>query len=193
MATTLSDEVRERLRALRAARGMSLEAVGARAGLAASTVARLESGDRALRLDHLPVLADALGVGVADLLPPGDPGDPRVREPRQEVGGMQAWPLTRAAPGGLQAFKLRIPVRDPLPEQRSHEGFEWLYVLAGRLRLALGDREWVLDPGEAAEFSTWTPHAVSAVGAPAEVLVLFGRQGERVHLRAGDGARPRKH
>ena len=68
-------------------------------------------------------------------------------------------------------------------EPRSHEGHEWLYVLSGEVRLVLGDEDLVLRPGEAAEFSTWMPHWLSAVGAPAQVLVLMGPHGERAHLR----------
>jgi hypothetical protein len=45
--------------------------------------------------------------------------------------------------------------------------------------------------GEAAEFDTRTPHWFGSAGEePAELLVLFGPQGERIHIRA----RPRtKH
>jgi quercetin dioxygenase-like cupin family protein len=69
------------------------------------------------------------------------------------------------------------------PDPRSHEGHEWLYVLSGQVRLVLGDEDLVLGPGEAAEFSTWTPHWMSGIGGPAEVLVLMGHHGERAHLR----------
>jgi hypothetical protein len=44
----------------------------------------------------------------------------------------------------------------------------------------VGDEDLVLEPGEAAEFSTWTPHGLSG---PAEVLTLMGHHGERAHLR----------
>jgi quercetin dioxygenase-like cupin family protein len=66
-----------------------------------------------------------------------------------------------------------------------HEGYEWLYVLNGRLRLVLGDHDVVLTPGEAAEFDTRTPHWFGAAdGKAVEFLSLFGKQGERAHLRA---------
>lgn len=42
-----------------------------------------------------------------------------------------------------------------------------------------------LHPGEAAEFDTRVPHWFGGRGdGPVEVLSLFGRQGERAHLRA---------
>ena len=40
-------------------------------------------------------------------------------------------------------------------------------------------------PGEAAEFDTRTPHWFGCPGPePAEVLVLFGPQGDHIHIRA---------
>ncbi|MEU7812422.1 cupin domain-containing protein, partial [Pseudonocardia sp. NPDC049154] len=97
-------------------------------------------------------------------------------------------PLTRRA-GGLQAFKMICPPgRDEQPDPRTHEGYEWLYVLEGRLRLVLGDRDLVLKPGEAAEFDTHVPHWFgSADERPVELLSLFGTQGERAHVRARAG------
>ena len=76
------------------------------------------------------------------------------------------------------------PASEPTGEQKSHEGYEWMYVLAGRLRLRLGTQETVLRPGEVAEFDTHIPHCFANPGAePAEVLSIFGPQGERMHLR----------
>ena len=60
-----------------------------------------------------------------------------------------------------------------------------MYVLAGKVRLVLGEQDFVLAEGEAAEFDTRVPHAfANASRRPAELLHLFGPQGERVHLRA---------
>ena len=58
-------------------------------------------------------------------------------------------------------------------------------MLSGRLRLILGDYDLVLGPGEVAEFDTRVPHCVANPGPqPAEILTLFGPQGERLHVRA---------
>ena len=94
-------------------------------------------------------------------------------------------PLTRR-PGGMQAYKVIIPPSENVRRDRaSHEGYEWLYVLDGTALLLLGDREFVLTPGEAAEFDTRIPHWLgNTAGSPAELLVLFGQQGERAHLTA---------
>jgi quercetin dioxygenase-like cupin family protein len=96
-------------------------------------------------------------------------------------------PLTRR-PGGLQAYKQIIPARlqpPREPELQVHEGYEWLYVLSGRLRLLLGEHDVILMPGEVAEFDTHIPHWSGNPGPePAEVISLFGPQGERLHVRA---------
>jgi quercetin dioxygenase-like cupin family protein len=64
-----------------------------------------------------------------------------------------------------------------------HDGQEWLYVLSGNLRLLLGERDFTIKPGEAVEFSTWTPHWFGAVDGPVEAIALFGPHGEKLHVR----------
>jgi hypothetical protein len=114
-------------------------------------------------------------------------GDPRIHLKPIRRFGMIFVPLSRQ-PGGVHAFKMIIPAQpEPLePTPQTHEGFEWLYVLNGRLRLVLGKRDLTLPPGEAAEFDTSMPHWLgSADGGPVELLILFGLQGMRAHVRAG--------
>jgi transcriptional regulator with XRE-family HTH domain len=183
--------VRERLRALRIERGLTLADVAAAAGMDASTLSRLESGTRRLTLDHLPPLARALGVRADDLLTAPRAEDPRVRSTARSGDGMTIWPLNQHPDrSGQHAFKIRLTGRRRKPTLRTHEGHEWLYVLSGRLRLLLGDDDFVLHPGEAAEFSTWTPHWMGVVDEPAEVIAIFGPHGERVHLLADQGRTP---
>ena len=191
------NRIRWRLRALREERGLSLDAVARAAGMAPSTLSRLETGKRRLAVDHLAALARALGTSVDALLASEPRADPRVRRRARTVNGMRVLPLSREGGSGPRAYHLTLPERGA-PDPRSHEGHEWLYVLSGQVRLILGDEDLVLTPGEAAEFSPWTPHWMSGVGGPAEVLVLMGRQGERAHLRVSpaggqNAAQPSSH
>jgi len=176
--------VRRRLRELRTQQGLTLQDVADRARIDLSTLSRLESGKRRLALDHLPRLAEALAVSTDELLRAPEQPDPRVRGASQTHHGITYWPLTRHGPaGGLHAFKIRVSVRRRRPaELPVHEGHEWMYLLSGRLRLVLGDEDFLIEPGEAVEFSTWTPHWFSAIDAPAEAIMIFGARGERVHL-----------
>ncbi|MFE0378869.1 helix-turn-helix domain-containing protein [Streptomyces inhibens] len=177
-------EVGPRLRRLRQERGVTLTALSGATGISVSTLSRLESGGRKATLELLLPLAHAHQVPLDELVGAPEVGDPRVRTVPVRNGPMTVLPLTRQ-PAALQAFKLVLdPVGGP-PEQRTHEGYEWLYVLSGRLRLLLADRDVELRAGEAAEFDTRLPHWFGPAGdEPVEVLSLFGRQGERMHVRA---------
>ncbi|GAA2449689.1 XRE family transcriptional regulator [Actinomadura vinacea] len=176
-----------RLRALRRERGVTLARVAELTGISESTLSRLEGGGRRPNLELLLPLARVYGVPLDELVGAPQTGDPRVHFKPVHRHGRTFVPLTRRA-GGLQAFKAVIPADWPAtadPDPKSHEGYEWLYVLNGRLRLILGERELVMKPGEAAEFDTHVPHWMGAAGGEAvELLVLYGAQGERAHVRA---------
>ncbi len=178
--------VGSRLRTLRQRGDLTLAELSTATGISVSTLSRLESGQRRATLELLLPLARAHGVPIDELVGAPPTGDPRVHLRPVVRHGLTMIPLTRRA-GGLQAYKFIIPGtrNQQLPTPNTHEGYEWLYVLNGRLRLVLGEQSLVLTPGEAAEFDTLVPHWFSSADAqPVEVLCLFGRQGERAHLRA---------
>jgi transcriptional regulator with XRE-family HTH domain len=175
-----------RLRALRRRRGSTLAELSDTTGISMSTLSRLESGSRRPTLELLLPLARTYGVTLDELVGAPPTGDPRVHMRPVTRHGMTMLPLTRRA-GGVQAYKLIIPASSSRrePELQTHEGYEWLYVLNGRLRAVLGEHDLVLSPGEAVEFDTRTPHWFGAADPePVEFLSLFGKQGERAHLRA---------
>jgi transcriptional regulator with XRE-family HTH domain len=179
------DAVGPRLRALRTERDTTLADLSTATGISVSTLSRLEAGQRKPTLELLLPLARAYGVQIDELVGAPPTGDPRIHMKPVTHHGMTMIPLTRR-PGGLQAYKMIIPGnirREPDPQ--THEGYEWLYVLDGKLRLILGEQDMILSSGEAVEFDTRVPHWFSAAGDDAvELLSLFGRQGERAHLRA---------
>ncbi|MFL0240704.1 helix-turn-helix domain-containing protein [Mycobacterium sp. SMC-17] len=178
--------VRRRLRELRTQRGMTLEDVARAADIDVSTLSRLESGKRRFALDHLPRLAAALSISTDELMRAPEAEDPRVRGASHSRDGVTYWPLTRGGPaGGLHTFKIRVSTRRRTPpvELPVHDGQEWLYVLSGNLRLLLGERDFTIKPGEAVEFSTWTPHWFGTVDGPVEAIAIFGPHGEKLHVR----------
>jgi transcriptional regulator with XRE-family HTH domain len=183
-------EVGPRLKRLRTQRGVTLAGLSEATGISKSTLSRLESGQRRPSLELLLPLAQAHQVPLDELVGAPEVGDPRVRPAPRRVNGRVVLPLTRQ-PGALQAWKVIIPAGQHEPEVRAHEGYEWLYVLSGRLRLVLADHDLVLGAGEAAEFDTRLPHWFGSTGDGAvEILSLFGRQGERMHVRARPRPRP---
>lgn len=182
----LLDAVGLRLRALRQEAAITLAELSATTGISVSTLSRLESGQRRPTLELLLPLARLHAVPLDELVGAPTAADPRIHPRPVQRNGMTMWPLTRR-PGGIQAYRALIPPHrgDGEREQQSHEGYEWMYVLSGRLRLLLGDNDLTLLPGEVVEFDTHVPHWFGSTdAAPAEVLVLFGPQGERMHVRA---------
>ncbi|MFE0102001.1 helix-turn-helix domain-containing protein [Streptomyces sp. NPDC059009] len=178
-------EVGARLRNIRKERGATLAGLSEATGISVSTLSRLESGRRRPSLELLLPIARAHQVPLDELVGAPPVGDPRVRAKPIVRHGRTLLPLTRQ-PGGLQAYKCIEPARtEPAPEPRTHEGYEWLYVLSGKVRLILGEHDVVLGPGEAAEFDTRVPHWFGATPETgAEFISLFGPQGERMHVRA---------
>ena len=181
------DAVGPRLKRLRLRRDITLTDLAAETGISASTLSRLEAGLRRPTLEQLLPLARAYSVTLDELVDAPPTGDPRIHlRPMASHDGSVILPLTRR-PGGIQAYKFILPAGDDQaePELRTHEGYDWVYVLDGTLRLVLGEHDLRLTPGEAAEFDTRVPHWFDAAdGKPVELLCLFGKQGERAHLRA---------
>lgn len=176
-----------RLKHLRLRRDITLADLAEVTGISVSTLSRLEAGLRRPTLEQLLPLASAYGATLDELVDAPPTGDPRINlRPIACGDGVTILPLTRRA-GGIQAYKFILPAGrdDQEPDLRTHEGFDWAYVLNGTLRVVLGEHDMLLKPGEAAEFDTRTPHWFGATSAgPVEYLSLVGKQGERAHIRA---------
>jgi transcriptional regulator with XRE-family HTH domain len=173
-----------RLRAVRQKRGATLAQLSTATGISVSTLSRLEAGGRRPTLELLLPLARAHQVPLDELIGAAPTGDPRIHAHPMQRQGRTLIPLTRR-PGGVRAYKMLVPPGEPETELQSHEGYEWVYVLSGQLRLRLGELDLVMKAGEVAEFDTHTPHWFGSAGPRSvELLVLFGPQGERLHIRA---------
>ncbi|MFI9824009.1 helix-turn-helix domain-containing protein [Streptomyces sp. NPDC052013] len=177
------------LRAAREHHGATLAGVSRATGISTSTLSRIETGRRKPTLEVLLHLSKEYGLSLDELAgtAPAAPAEPRAAAPLSFGDDKVVLPLTRYV-GGLHAHKHVLPaLEDPpaRPRQVSHDGYEWLCVLYGRLWLALGDEDVVLTPGETAEFDTRTPHGVANAGpgGPVEYLIMFGPQGERLRPR----------
>jgi transcriptional regulator with XRE-family HTH domain len=182
VATAL-EQVGPRLKGVRTQRRMTLTGVAERTGISKSTLSRLETGQRRPTLELLLALSQLYRVPLDDLVGAPEVGDPRIRLKPSRVKGRTVLPLTRQ-PDGMQAWKIVLPTGQVNPDPRAHDGYEWIYVLSGRMRLVLGDKDWVLGAGEVAEFDTQVPHWFGSTGeAPAEILSIFGRPGERMTVR----------
>jgi DNA-binding XRE family transcriptional regulator/quercetin dioxygenase-like cupin family protein len=178
--------VRTRLRSLRHTLGLTLDELAARTNLSPSTISRVETGRRTISLDILLPLARALQVDLDALLEARRDDDVVIRPTPDSSGERTVWMLSRPT-GATTAIKMRLRPSDTTEEQRVHPGHDWLYVISGRVRLSLGEREITVETNEAAEFSTMTPHALAAVDGPAELIMIFDRDGLHAHVHR-DGA-----
>ncbi|MFV0260035.1 MAG: helix-turn-helix domain-containing protein [Acidimicrobiales bacterium] len=173
--------VRTRLRSLRTTLGRSLGDLARQTNLSPSTISRIETGKRAVSLDVLVPLARALHVSLDELVArPGD-DDVVIRPTPFRSGEHSAWMLSRSTASRV-ALRIRLtPIHRPV-EPLVHPGHDWLYVIDGEIQLHLGDRRIRLVAGEAAEFDTMIPHAVTATTGPADVIMIVDRDGRRAHL-----------
>jgi len=178
--------VRTRLRSLRTTLGLSLEELSKRTNVSASTISRIETGHRTISLDVLVPLARALQVDLDALLDVSGDDDVVIRPTPSRSGKRTTWMLSRPT-GSTIAVKTRLEPRRQTDELRVHPGHDWFFVLSGRVRLRLGDRDIIVETGEAAEFNTMTPHAVSPEGAPAEIIQIFNRDGLHAHVHRQPG------
>ena len=173
--------VRTRLRSLRNTLGLSLNELAARTNLSPSTISRVETGNRTISLDVLIPLAAALQVDLDALLDLRSDDDVVIHPVPSRSGGRTTWLLSRPT-GNTIAVKLRLEPTARTSEQRVHPGHDWFFVTVGRVRLLLGEREIIVETGEAAEFATMTPHSVAAIDEPAELIMIFDRDGQRAHV-----------
>jgi transcriptional regulator with XRE-family HTH domain len=174
------------LRALRKRRHITLGQLAEETGISVSTLSRLESGGRKPTLELLLPLARAHCVPLDELVGAPSTGDPRLYPRPIHRNGITRVLLARSA-GEHNAFKQIFPA-DPVALQRRdqyiHEGYEWVYVLAGRLRLALADQDYILGPGDAAELDTRMAHGYANAGDhPLELLVIFRNRDAPIPVR----------
>lgn len=181
--TDIDGLVRTRLRSLRRTHGWSLDTLAQRSHLSASTISRIETGNRTISLDVLVPLAEALQIDLNALLEADDQldADVVIRPVPTNRPGATTWPLSRPT-GTTTAVKMRLEPTGRASEPRVHPGYDWFFVIDGRVSLVLGDRQIVVEAGEAAEFSCMTPHAFNALDGPAELVMVFDRDGQRAHL-----------
>lgn len=181
---SLEATARHRLRSMRQARRWTIEDLARRSNIGPSTISRLETGQRRLAVDLLVPLARALGTSVDALLVEATDDDVVIRPQRDTANGATFWMLTpHDDPSGNVVAKVRMPARKKAPEQRVHPGHDWFYVLDGTILLRLGERELLIETGQAASFDTMTPHSLSGYGGPAEILTILDHHGQREHLQ----------
>ena len=180
--SSLDARMRTVLGRARQAAGMSLQDLADSTGVSVSTLSRIESGERRLTVEVLEVLAEAMETSVASLVADAEEDD-RLLLPTPEVAmsdGMHGV-LLHTDGDGRQLLRITVPRRPHTGPGRTHPGREWFHVLRGRVRLRVGDREVVLEPGQTARFDCTLPHTFGGEDGEAEILSRFEPGAHRAH------------
>lgn len=171
-------ELPARVRRLRHERGWTLERLAGATELSKAYLGRVEAGERQPSLAALLALGRAFALSVAELVSESEAADEVVVRSdsvgEQRGNGLRYRPLSPSAGrGALEAMRVTVPADRPRGPMYEHAGEEWLYVLSGRLHLALGATDTELGPGDAAQFDAHTPHRLTASGdADVELLLV---------------------
>lgn len=167
----------ESLREERTRAGLTLEQLAQRADLSTAHLSRLESGDRQPSVAALIALSRALGVSMSTLL--GERrGAPAISTYPPETPTHEANGLAIAACSGfpgsttLEALQIRLSADREPPEPARHRGEEWIYVVAGKLRLEFDGQVHLLEAGSTAHFDANRPHRLGTEHGTVEVLVV---------------------
>jgi transcriptional regulator with XRE-family HTH domain len=135
-----------RVRDLRKSRGWTLEQAAVKAGLARSTLSKIENGQMSPTFDALKKLAEGLAISVPQLFTPPSKAQVNGRMAVTKLGeGQSSVTATyehELLAGGLRK-KQMLPYRAVIRARRvedfggwvRHDGEEFLYVLTGVIRL----------------------------------------------------------
>ncbi|MEW2289484.1 XRE family transcriptional regulator [Streptomyces sp. NPDC047841] len=170
---------------VRRAAGLTLSAVAARAGVSAAYVSQMESGAANPTFRTLCQIADALGSTPAELLGGIRPGAAGVASfpPRfapapllaQVDGHHGIWDLT--APGaGLIGIRLLHADLGDHDHPTTHPGEEFVLVLAGSCRVAVGGGVRLLRPTDSCHFAATDEHHFTDASDDLLLLVVLTQE-----------------
>jgi transcriptional regulator with XRE-family HTH domain len=174
----VQDAIATNLRALRAARGLSLGELAAASGTGKATLSRIEAGQANPTVETLFALADALGVPLGALT--ADPAAAvehvRAADLPRVGGAVQARVLTQVSGSALvEALEIAFPAGEVRTSHAHPPGVvEHLLLTSGRLRAGPAGATVDMDAGDVLRFAADVPHEYAALdGEPAGATVLM--------------------
>ncbi|MCW2957543.1 MAG: cupin protein [Solirubrobacterales bacterium] len=160
------------VRSARAAAGLSLDALAARADVSKGALVALEGARGNPNLTTLVRLADALGLSVSSLM--DDAGaDPVTVVDADEIaplwvgpsGGTARLVLTNSRPAPVEIWRWLLHPGERHASNAHPTGVtETVTVVRGRMRLVVGDIEHPLRAGQTTVFPADLPHAYEGAG-----------------------------
>jgi len=179
--------VGERVRGVRASRGLSLQDIVQRTGIDEKTLAGIEAGEIAPPLGVIIKLAKALEMKMGFFIS-GEESRPYtvVRRTDRHVvsrhdstkGRRYGYEFESLAPHKkdrhMEPFLVTLDPAETEEERSTHDGQEFIYVLEGRMEVRLDEEVLVLDPGDAIYYDSTVPHLVKCHGdRPTRILAVL--------------------
>jgi transcriptional regulator with XRE-family HTH domain len=188
MAGATDNGIGARLKALRAARGLTLHRLAGQCGLTRGYLSLVERDLKTPSLAALLRITEALATDVGTLFNGRHDATPDYVLYRRSAAE-DASPVTPLAPArhrkAMEPFIVR-PTAEAV-ERATHSGEELIVVLRGEVLIRLGTEDMVLRPGDSLYFSASIQHSIRRLGAAsAEVLVVVGRPAGRAEQRSRD-------
>ncbi len=171
----------DQLRARRHELGLSLRELADRLGVSASLISQIERGRANPSVSTLYALVGHLDVSLDELLfndrrsgqaateaagtGPIQRGNERHRI--RLASGVLWERLTTTSEPGVEFLYVIYEVGGASSSEdafQRHSGHEWGYVMSGTLRVTIGFREYVLEPGDAVSLDSTTPHRLANAG-----------------------------
>jgi transcriptional regulator with XRE-family HTH domain len=160
----------DRIRSYRKARRLTLKLLAAHVGITESFLSQIERGKCGASVGTLNQLANALGLSMSDLFDETPIVNSQVlrraERPELHAEGVTKYLLTRRPLQNLEVLEgtFEVGASTGGPEYVHGDSQELVYVLAGTVKLDLGDRSYVLSRGDSVDFRSSTPHALGNVG-----------------------------
>lgn len=183
------NRVGEKIRQLREAQDLSIAALAERSGVSADLIGHLEEGELAPSLMPLLKIARGLGVRLGTFLDDAPQSNPVVVHAGRSNKVVRFSGNSRMRDEAkLDFFCLASDKQDrhmepflidvhPAAEEQcapsSHEGEEFIYVLAGDIEISYGQDRYALSAGDSIYYDSVVPHDVHAAGnADARILAV---------------------
>jgi len=181
------EDIGQRIKAIRKAKGISLEELSHMTGFDVELLASIEKCEVQPQLGTAIKLSKALDSAFGRLVSGvGEKLYAITRKGEQKIvsrstsqkGKKQAYTYRSLAPEvkGRHMESLIVQLEEAPDQERSvHDGEEFIYVLEGTVSLDIGDDHFDLEPGDSAYYLSTTPHLIAAASDQAIILaVLYG-------------------
>ncbi len=180
------EEIGIRLKTFREEKGISIEELSNLTGFDTDVLSSIEAGGEQPQLGTIIKLSKALDVAFSRVV--SGVGEKLYAVIRK--GNRQAIQRSTSRKGRKQIYSylslasdvkgrhmepIVVQLEEDAEDVHSvHEGEEFIYVLDGVARLAVGGEIYELEPGDSAYYLSTTPHLISAMNGKATILaVLF--------------------